>query len=84
MRARVQLIDALLCSASSLVPTNHWFACVQDGTQVQFKSALRKTYITADQGGGGAVLANRTQASDWETFKVSRRLNFVAGCAITD
>jgi hypothetical protein len=48
------------------------FARVQDGTQVQFKSALRKTYITADQGGGGAVLANRTQASDWETFKVSR------------
>lgn len=41
-----------------------------DGTQLQFKSALRKTYITADQGGGGAVLANRTQASDWETFKV--------------
>jgi hypothetical protein len=44
--------------------------CVQDGTQVQFKSALRKTYITADQGGGGGVVANRTQASDWETFKV--------------
>ncbi|CAN6340088.1 unnamed protein product [Urochloa humidicola] len=43
-----------------------------DGTQVQFKSALRKTYITADQGGGGAVLANRTQASDWETFKLWR------------
>ena len=43
---------------------------VQDGTQVQFKSALRKTYITADQGGGGAVLGNRTLASDWETFKV--------------
>ncbi|KAG2615590.1 hypothetical protein PVAP13_3NG050100 [Panicum virgatum] len=43
-----------------------------DGTQVQFKSALRKTYITADQGGGGAVLANRTLASDWETFKLWR------------
>lgn len=43
---------------------------MQDGTQVQFKSALRKTYLTADQGGGGAVVANRTQASDWETFKV--------------
>ncbi|TVU18565.1 hypothetical protein EJB05_34671 [Eragrostis curvula] len=42
-----------------------------DGTQVQFKSALRKTYITADQGGGGAVVANKTQASAWETFKVS-------------
>ncbi|RLN01117.1 putative glucan 1,3-beta-glucosidase A isoform X1 [Panicum miliaceum] len=43
-----------------------------DGTQVQFKSALRKTYITADQGGGGGVVANRTQASDWETFKLWR------------
>lgn len=42
----------------------------QDGTQLQFKSALRKTYLTADNGGGGAVVANRTQASDWETFKV--------------
>ncbi|WVZ97166.1 hypothetical protein U9M48_042721 [Paspalum notatum var. saurae] len=44
----------------------------QDGTQLQFKSALRKTYLTADQGGGGAVVANRTQASDWETFKLWR------------
>ncbi|CAD6334236.1 unnamed protein product [Miscanthus lutarioriparius] len=43
-----------------------------DGTQVQFKSTLRKTYLTADQGGGGAVVANRTQASDWETFKLWR------------
>nr|CAB3463454.1 unnamed protein product [Digitaria exilis] len=44
-----------------------------DGTQLQFKSALRKTYITADQGGGGAVLAtNLTQPSDWETFKLWR------------
>ncbi|XP_062181630.1 probable glucan 1,3-beta-glucosidase A [Phragmites australis] len=43
-----------------------------DGTQLQFKSALRKTYLTAEQGGGGAVVANRTQASDWETFKLWR------------
>ncbi|KAF8666966.1 hypothetical protein HU200_053133 [Digitaria exilis] len=44
-----------------------------DGTQLQFKSALRKTYIAADQGGGGAVLAtNLTQPSDWETFKLWR------------
>ncbi|KAL6864833.1 hypothetical protein ACP4OV_015984 [Aristida adscensionis] len=43
-----------------------------DGTRVQFKSALRKTYLTADQGGGGAVVAKRTQASDWETFKLWR------------
>ncbi|OEL26324.1 putative glucan 1,3-beta-glucosidase A [Dichanthelium oligosanthes] len=43
-----------------------------DGTLVQFKSALRKTYLTADQGGGGAVVANKTQASDWETFKLWR------------
>lgn len=43
-----------------------------DGTQLQFKSALRKTYLTADNGGGGAVVANRTQASDWETFKLWR------------
>lgn len=47
-----------------------WSTTCQDGTQLQFKSALRKTYLTADNGGGGAVVANRTQASDWETFKV--------------
>ncbi|GJN35711.1 hypothetical protein PR202_gb24513 [Eleusine coracana subsp. coracana] len=41
-----------------------------DGTQLQFKSALRKTYITADQ--GGAVTANKTQASTLETFKLWR------------
>jgi hypothetical protein len=46
---------------------------LQDGTQVQLKSALRKTYITADQGGGGAVVASKTQASSWETFKVEQR-----------
>ncbi|KAL6864832.1 hypothetical protein ACP4OV_015983 [Aristida adscensionis] len=46
-----------------------------DGTQVQFRSALRGTYLAAGRrggGGGGAVAANRTQASDWETFKLWR------------
>jgi hypothetical protein len=27
-------------------------------------------YLVADQGGGAAILADRVQASGWETFKV--------------
>ena len=42
----------------------------QDGTQLQFKSVAWGVYFTAEQGGGAAVVANRTQASGWETFKV--------------
>lgn len=43
-----------------------------DGTQLQFKSVARGAYLTAEQGGGAAVVANRTQASGWETFKLWR------------
>nr|CAB3493487.1 unnamed protein product [Digitaria exilis] len=46
-----------------------------DGTQLRFKSALRKTYITADQGGGGAILAtNLTQPSDYDSSPAVGRL----------
>lgn len=60
----------LTCAFRFAGRLGHPIQNVQDGTQLQFKSALRKTYLTADQGGGGAVVANKTQASDWETFKV--------------
>ncbi|XP_006661724.2 uncharacterized protein LOC102701660 isoform X1 [Oryza brachyantha] len=44
-----------------------------DGTQLQFKSAVHNTYLTAEHGGGGsAVAANRATASDWETFRLWR------------
>ncbi|TVU30852.1 hypothetical protein EJB05_22496 [Eragrostis curvula] len=43
-----------------------------DGTQLQFKSVTQNTYLAADQGGGGAILADRTQASSWETFRLWR------------
>ena len=45
---------------------------MQDGTQLQFKSVARNRYLAAEQGGGGAIVADREQPSGWETFKVSR------------
>jgi len=46
-------------------------AFVQDGTQLQFKSVAQNRYLAAEQGGGGAIAADREQPSGWETFKVS-------------
>ncbi|TVU30842.1 hypothetical protein EJB05_22486, partial [Eragrostis curvula] len=43
-----------------------------DGTQLQFKSVTQNTYLSADQGGGGAIVTDRTQASSWETFRLWR------------
>ncbi|KAL6643018.1 hypothetical protein ACP70R_021199 [Stipagrostis hirtigluma subsp. patula] len=43
-----------------------------DGTQLQFRSAAQNRYLAADQGGGAAIVADRTQASGWETFKLWR------------
>ncbi|CAD6204820.1 unnamed protein product [Miscanthus lutarioriparius] len=43
-----------------------------DGTQLQFKSVTQNRYLVADQGGGAAILADRVQASGWETFKLWR------------
>jgi hypothetical protein len=47
------------------------FTYVQDGTQLQFKSVTQNRYLVADKGGGAAILADRVQASGWETFKVT-------------
>lgn len=43
-----------------------------DGTQLQFKSVTQNRYLVADQGGGAAILADRVNASGWETFKLWR------------
>ncbi|KAF5749821.1 hypothetical protein HS088_TW03G00147 [Tripterygium wilfordii] len=43
-----------------------------DGTQVQFKSTKLQKYICAENGGGTIVVANRSSASDWETFRLWR------------
>ncbi|XP_047045012.1 probable glucan 1,3-beta-glucosidase A [Lolium rigidum] len=43
-----------------------------DGTQLQFKSVPWGVYFAAELGGGTVVVANRTQASGWETFKLWR------------
>ncbi|KAJ1412851.1 Glycoside hydrolase, family 5 [Sesbania bispinosa] len=43
-----------------------------DGTKVQFMSTKLQKYLCAEQGGGTIVVANRTRASGWETFRLWR------------
>ncbi|KAJ6817606.1 putative glucan 1,3-beta-glucosidase A [Iris pallida] len=43
-----------------------------DGTQLQFKSATQNMYLCAESGGGAAIVANRSSASGWETFRLWR------------
>ena len=45
---------------------------MQDGTQLQFMSVTQKRYLVADKGGGAAILADRVNASGWETFRVDQ------------
>ncbi|THG11611.1 hypothetical protein TEA_023073 [Camellia sinensis var. sinensis] len=43
-----------------------------DGTRLQFKSVMAGKYLCAETGGGSILVANRTVASSWETFKLWR------------
>ncbi|KAL7245708.1 hypothetical protein ACSBR2_000941 [Camellia fascicularis] len=43
-----------------------------DGTGLQFKSVTTGKYLCAETGGGSIIVANRTVASGWETFKLWR------------
>ncbi|KAK6130644.1 hypothetical protein DH2020_035619 [Rehmannia glutinosa] len=43
-----------------------------DGTSVQLKSVTVGKYLSAENGGGTIIVANRTTASDWETFTLWR------------
>ncbi|EXC06703.1 putative glucan 1,3-beta-glucosidase A [Morus notabilis] len=43
-----------------------------DGTGLQFKSVTTKKYLAAELGGGTIIVAYRTTASGWETFKLWR------------
>ncbi|KAK7259807.1 hypothetical protein RIF29_25422 [Crotalaria pallida] len=43
-----------------------------DGTQVQLMSTKLQRYLTAEDGGGTALVANRDSASGWETFRLWR------------
>ncbi|XP_057442582.1 probable glucan 1,3-beta-glucosidase A [Lotus japonicus] len=43
-----------------------------DGTGLQFKSVTTGKYLCAESGGGTILVANRTTASGWETFKLWR------------
>ncbi|KAJ9167048.1 hypothetical protein P3X46_021730 [Hevea brasiliensis] len=43
-----------------------------DGTGLQFKSVKVGKYLCAELGGGTIVVANRTSASGWETFRLWR------------
>lgn len=43
-----------------------------DGTGLQFKSVTIGKYLSAESGGGSILVANRTSASGWETFRLWR------------
>ncbi|KAI7990970.1 Glucan 1,3-beta-glucosidase [Camellia lanceoleosa] len=43
-----------------------------DGTKLQFKSVTSGKYLSAETGGGSIIVANRTDAHSWETFKLWR------------
>ncbi|XP_058751089.1 probable glucan 1,3-beta-glucosidase A [Vicia villosa] len=43
-----------------------------DGTGLQFKSVTTGKYLCAESGGGTILVANRTSASSWETFRLWR------------
>ncbi|XP_052200914.1 probable glucan 1,3-beta-glucosidase A [Diospyros lotus] len=43
-----------------------------DGTGLQLKSVTAGKYLCAESGGGTIIVANRTAASGWETFKLWR------------
>ncbi|XP_017700701.1 probable glucan 1,3-beta-glucosidase A isoform X1 [Phoenix dactylifera] len=43
-----------------------------DGTQLQFESVTQQMYLSAEDGGGTIIVANRTSASGWETFTLWR------------
>ncbi|GLT93839.1 hypothetical protein SLE2022_116130 [Rubroshorea leprosula] len=43
-----------------------------DGTGLQLKSVTTGKYLCAESGGGTIIVANRTAASGWETFKLWR------------
>lgn len=43
-----------------------------DGTQIQLRSVTIGKYVCAELGGGTILVANRTSASGWETFKLWR------------
>ena len=58
----------ILYYSSNFQVYNVW--SFQDGTQVQFMSTKLQRYLTAENGGGADVVANRNSASGWETFRV--------------
>ncbi|CAM0948215.1 unnamed protein product [Alopecurus aequalis] len=45
---------------------------LQDDTQLQFRSVTQNAFVSAENGGGAALVANRASASGWESFKLGR------------
>ncbi|XP_076947826.1 putative glucan 1,3-beta-glucosidase A [Bidens hawaiensis] len=43
-----------------------------DGTELQFKSKTTRKFLAAELGGGKNIVANRSSASAWETFRLWR------------
>lgn len=43
---------------------------IQSGNQVALQTVLRGLYVSAENGGGGAVVADRASIQSWETFVI--------------
>ncbi|KAJ7956856.1 Glucan 1,3-beta-glucosidase [Quillaja saponaria] len=64
------LLAFYLCSALSLSAGQPLKAVnLGDGTQFWLYSVKLQKYLSAENGGGNILVANRTKASDWETFQ---------------
>ncbi|KAL4557638.1 hypothetical protein LXL04_035823 [Taraxacum kok-saghyz] len=50
------------------IPNNDFL----DGVGLQFKSVTTGKFLAAELGGGSIIVANRTSASGWETFRLWR------------
>ncbi|CAN1181580.1 Probable glucan 1,3-beta-glucosidase A [Linum perenne] len=55
-----------------------------DGTQLQLKSVTVGKYLCAENGGGSIIVANRTSASGWESFRLWRMNETSFGIRVFD
>uniref|UniRef100_A0A803LHC9 Mannan endo-1,4-beta-mannosidase n=1 Tax=Chenopodium quinoa TaxID=63459 RepID=A0A803LHC9_CHEQI len=59
-------------SSSAYVIMSNRLGPMDDGTKIRLKSVTIGKYVCAENGGGTILVANRTSASGWETFKLWR------------
>jgi hypothetical protein len=69
----LEATDWCSCSPASLfVVTALDGGLVGDGDRLALRSSMTGAVVSADRGGGGDVLANRSAIGPWETFRLTR------------